>query len=231
MISLKQRLTHRWDARAFLLKPLVEIPYLLSQLSQKVRAGVPVVGMNSLRPFRDRYLIHQLHLGTPIQKAAFAVITEGEGVGATYLLQWNTRWQMYNLVGGKLDNGRGDRNRLLRTIKREVIEELHLDHPQDALVSHAYKPVRIKQYSRREKMQKWYKFGVFRIDLYPNKPEFSRRRALSRLRSRNNRFVSRAEICQGHTWDKMPISPTTRHILCDLNILMECHSDCDSMQH
>lgn len=171
--------------------------------------------------FLDRF-----RMKYPMQKAAFAVITDREGESAKFLVQWNAQWQMYNLVGGKLDNGRGDRNRLLRTIKREMVEELHLEHEEDARIRHQYRPLRLKQFSQREKIQKWYKFNIFDVDLHPNKPEFSRRWAFSRLKSRNNRFVSQAEICQKHTWDGKPISPTTRHVLCKLKLLAECILDC-----
>lgn len=38
------------------------------------------------------------------QRSSFAAITIGSGEDRKYLLQWNSNWGMFNLVGGKVDN-------------------------------------------------------------------------------------------------------------------------------
>lgn len=189
-------------------------------------AGVKLACEKTVQWFQFNDLFSRFRLGYPVQKAAFVVIADGEGEMAGFLVQWNAQWQTYNLVGGKLDNGRGDGNRLLRTIKRELTEELHLEGEEDVRVCRQFQPLRMKQFSRREKILKWYKFGVFYVTLYPYKSDLYRRWAFSRLKSRNNRFVSQVEICQQQTWDGKPISPTTRYILCKLELLTACVSEC-----
>ena len=72
------------------------------------------------------------------QYSAFALITMEEGEERKYLLQWNARWGVFNLIGGKLDNERGDNNSLARTIYREIEEDYGTNEDFQALMAAAH---------------------------------------------------------------------------------------------
>lgn len=164
---------------------------------------------------QQRLLEHPGHLPCE-QYSAFALIAVGEKAGRQYLLQWNIHWQMFNLIGGKLDNAKGDDNSLARTIRRELEEELGLRGPEECLVVRELEQVNMWQFSLREKKMKSYHFSIFEVDLFPTLP-ISRENVTYAARwlstSRENIFVTRQEIESLRTRLGRPISATTRHIL------------------
>lgn len=153
------------------------------------------------------------------QKSAFALITIGSGEDRKYLLQWNTNWEMFNLIGGKIDNEKGDRDSFARAIQRELLEELGLRSPRDYRIVRELKPVLQQQFSRREHVFKDYEFRLFTVEFLPRHPlaredfeRFAQRFSSDRL----NVLISRAEIERLRTFDNGPISETTRMILHEL---------------
>ena len=153
------------------------------------------------------------------QKSSFALISVGVGEERKYLLQWNANWGMFNLVGGKVDNEKGDRDSFARTIQRELKEELGLQSPKDYRILKEFKPLHRRQFSRRQFVFKDYEFRIFQIELMPRHPmtreeyNFFAQRFSS---ERENILVSRAEIERLRTVQNRPISETTRMILHDL---------------
>ena len=153
------------------------------------------------------------------QRSSFSLITVGIGDDRKYLLQWNDNWGMFNLIGGKLDNEKGDKDSFARTIQREMNEELGLISHKDYRIIKEYKPLFKRQFSRRQNVFKDYEFRVFQIDLLPRHPMTIEEYNLyqNRLSSeRENILVSRAEIERLRSFDNRPISETTRAILQDL---------------
>lgn len=167
-------------------------------------------------------------LGSLRQRSAFALITIGSGEERKYLLQWNNNWEMFNLVGGKIDNDKGDRDSFARSIQRKMEEELGLRSPKDYRILRELKPVQKRQFSRREFVFKEYEFHLFHIEFLPRHPltaeEFER--LATRLNSPGeNLLVSRAEIERLRTKDNRPISETTRMILQKLGEVDTVYSD------
>lgn len=153
------------------------------------------------------------------QRSSFALIGVGVGEERKYLLQWNDNWGMFNLVGGKVDNEKGDKDSFARTIQRELQEELSLNSHKDYHISREFKPLYKRQFSRRQFIYKDYEFRIFQIELLPRHPMTTEEYGLyaQRLSSeRENVLVSRAEIERLRTNDNRPISETTRAILQDL---------------
>ncbi len=156
------------------------------------------------------------------QRSSFALIATGEGPNRQYLLQWNGNWKMFNLVGGKLDNLKGDENSFRRTIQREVAEELGLTCPSEFLVGKEIAQLRMRQFSQREQIVKNYHFAIFEVAIFPDLPlDWKMPHYFARWLStgRENVFVSRAEIENLCTVSGKPISATTRHILRELGEL------------
>ncbi|MBK8988592.1 MAG: hypothetical protein IPM39_21400 [Chloroflexi bacterium] len=154
--------------------------------------------------------------GPDIERSALAFIAIGEGQNRSYLLQWNAQWGVFNLIGGKVDNARGDSNSFMRAICREIEEEMGLTSPHDCYIVKELKQIYLRQFSQRYKMLKNYHFCVFAIDIFPELP-LDRRRQYTFARwlstGRENVYVSAEEICQLRTKDNRPISMTTRYIL------------------
>ena len=153
------------------------------------------------------------------QRSSFSLITVGAGDDRKYLLQWNDNWGMFNLVGGKLDNEKGDKDSFARTIQRELKEELGLISHKDYRIIKEHKTLFKRQFSRRQNVFKDYEFRVFQIELLPRHPMTVEEYHLfqNRLSSeRENILVSRAEIERLRSYDNRPISETTRGILQDL---------------
>ena len=126
---------------------------------------------------------------------------------------------MFNLVGGKLDNKKGDKDSFARTIQREMNEELGLTSHKDYHITHEYKPLYKRQFSRRQYIYKDYEFRVFQIELLPRHPMTTEEYRLFTERfssERENILVSRAEIERLRSDDNRPISETTRALLQDL---------------
>ena len=158
-------------------------------------------------------------IGKLRQRSSFALVAIGAGEERKYLLQWNDNWGMFNLVGGKLDNGKEDKDSFARTIQRELNEELGLISHKDYRISKEFKPLYKRQFSRRQYVFKDYEFRVFQIELAPRHPTTVEEYNLysQRLSSeRENILVSRAEIERLRSNDNRPISETTRAILQDL---------------
>jgi 8-oxo-dGTP pyrophosphatase MutT (NUDIX family) len=150
------------------------------------------------------------------QKSAFAIITNGQKSGRRYLLQWNVNWRMFNLIGGKIDNSKGDDNCFRRTIERELEEELGVICPQECQVGEQLGQLRLQQYSHREQFVKNYHFVLFDAKVLPNLPiDWESPHYFARWLStgRENVYVSADEIQNLSTVSGRPISATTRHIL------------------
>lgn len=157
-----------------------------------------------------------------IQYSAFALITVDEGDERLYLLQWNDKWHLFNLIGGKLDNSKGDNNSLARTIYRELEEELGLRSQEEFLILNQVLDIDMKQYSHRENRSKLYHFSVFEVDLFPRLPMSQDQRTYAARwlsTGRENIFSSKDEIIKLKTKDGRPISPTTKAILLALGEL------------
>ncbi|MCP4421902.1 MAG: AAA family ATPase, partial [Chloroflexi bacterium] len=158
-------------------------------------------------------------LSTLRQQSSFAAITIGSGEDRKYLLQWNSNWGMFNLIGGKVDNEKGDRESFARAIQRELHEELGIRNPKDYRIVHEFKPVHKRQFSRRQYVFKDYEFRIFQIEMLPRHPltrEEFHRYAQRFSEDRENILVSRSEIERLRTVDNRPISETTRMILQEL---------------
>lgn len=157
-----------------------------------------------------------------INHSAFALIAIGKGDSRRYLLQWNTKWGVYNLIGGKVDNTKGDGSSFLRALHRELEEEMGLNHPEDYTIKQELKPIYLSQYSQRQRSFKNYHFCVFDVDIFPNLPldgDKSRNFARWLSTGRQNVFTSKEEILQLRTYQNRPISRTTRLILQELGEL------------
>lgn len=169
------------------------------------------------RPFDVSSVLDSLR-----QRSAFAFMAVGHGGERKYLLQWNDNWGMFNLVGGKVDNAKGDRDSFARAIQRELSEELGLKSPKDYRIVRELKPVVKQQFSRREFVFKDYEFRVFQIEMLPRHPQTGEEydRFAGRLSAdRENVLVSRLEIERLRTVDNRPVSETTRMILQELGEL------------
>ncbi|KAA3664044.1 MAG: PAS domain-containing protein [Chloroflexi bacterium] len=150
------------------------------------------------------------------QYGAFALIKAEKEYQPHYLVQWNQKWGLYNLIGGKLDNDKGDDCSLARTIYRELEEELGLKPEEECLIINLMKEIEMRQFSHREQRYKDYFFGIFEVDLFPRLPMSAMRKisAARWLSTENiNNFISRQEIENLCTRDGHPISVTTRRIL------------------
>ena len=157
-----------------------------------------------------------------VDHSAFALINIGHGDSRLYLLQWNTKWGVFNLIGGKVDNDRGDENSFVQTMHRELEEEMGLKHPEDYIIQRELKHIYLSQYSQRQRTFKNYHFCVFAVDIFPNLP-IDRNKAYNYARwlstGRQNIFTSKEEILQLRTYQNRPISRTTRLILQELGEL------------
>lgn len=159
----------------------------------------------------------------PQQRAAFAVIATGTGPERRYLLQWNARWEMFNLIGGKVENGKGDEDSFARTIRRELEEEMGLKGPDECLIVSELRQIKLRQFSCRERIVKDYHFRVFEVEIFPTLPPMNGARPNFAARwlstGSENVFVSGPEIEDLRTQSGRPISVTTRTILQELGVL------------
>lgn len=156
------------------------------------------------------------------QYSSFALIMAQRGEQKLYLLQWNQKWQVFNLIGGKLDNEKGDDNSPARTIYRELEEELGLRREEECLIVNLIQHINMKQFSFREQREKEYHFSIFEVDLFPrlNLDQSTKIGATRWLSTgRENIFVSKSEIENLSTLGGRPISITTRQILRQLGEL------------
>ncbi|MFO7539690.1 MAG: NUDIX hydrolase [Chloroflexota bacterium] len=156
------------------------------------------------------------------QSSAFAFIAVGTGEQRRYLLQWNEAWHRFNLIGGKLDDSKGDGGSMNRALQRELEEELGLKNSEDFKVGPCLKTVKMRQFSRRENKSKQYRFDVFDVALFPqlltsiNHPNYAARWLSTRY---ENVFASAEEITNLITKDGRAISRTTRRVLQELGEL------------
>lgn len=159
--------------------------------------------------------MHALYFANQ-QCSAFAFIAVGRGEQRRYLLQWNERWGVFNLIGGKLDNSKGDAGLLSRALLRELEEELGLKCREDFEIHRCLKTVKMRQYSRRENKTKNYHFGIYDVTLFPQllnslrKPNYAARWLSTRY---ENIFASAEEITNLVTANGRVISCTTKRIL------------------
>lgn len=154
-----------------------------------------------------------------VDYGSFALITVGQGDLRQYLLQWNKKWGVFNLIGGKIDNARGDDNSFVQTLHRELAEEMGLTHPQDYVVEKELKHIYLSQYSQQYQVFKNYHFCVFVIDIFPNLLiDKEQRHCYARWLSTGNHNVysTKEEIIQLRTYQNRPISRTTKLILQEL---------------
>lgn len=159
------------------------------------------------------------------QRGAFALIVVGQGTDRKYLLQWNAKWGVFNMIGGKLDNTKGDNNSLTRTICRELEEELGLKSPGECCIVRELKRVQMQQFSQRDQTIKDYDFSVFEVDLFPQLPgDQSKLTGAARWLSTNreNVFASREEVNNLKTASGRPISTTTWRLLNAVGELSSC---------
>jgi 8-oxo-dGTP pyrophosphatase MutT (NUDIX family) len=158
----------------------------------------------------------QGHFAPLLERSALALIMDGVGANKKYLLQWNARWSVFNLIGGKVDNERGDKDSFLRAICREIEEEMGLIAPHDCYVVKELEHVFLKQHSKPDNLLKNYHFCIFAVEIFPDLPlNQTRPHTFARWLStgRENVYVSAAEIARLYTHDHRPISTTTRTIL------------------
>lgn len=140
----------------------------------------------------------------PSERGALALIRVGSGPSQRYVLQWNPNWRMYNLLGGKMDNLRGDANDYAQTLRRELCEEIGMQRLQFRIVRELRR-ITLRQYSHREERSKNYDFAVFEVELD----------LLQRSLDGSGELIlaSPAEIRRLTTRNGQPISLTTRRIL------------------
>ena len=141
-----------------------------------------------------------------VQKAAFAYITIEDQGDLYYLLRWNRNWRMYNFIGGKLENRKGDNGDLSNTLRRELFEEIGLNGSDNYGVQELIQ-VNINQFSQREKRNKNYHFIVYGVDIYA--PELRTKI----IKDPQNILVNFSEITALETVTGKPVSQTARHIL------------------
>jgi 8-oxo-dGTP pyrophosphatase MutT (NUDIX family) len=190
------------------------LSFLLSQLSGQNSSTRQVPLMTE--PYKHLEEMARAHILAQTQKSAFAIIAIGQKNERRYLLQWNANWQMFNLIGGKVDNTKGDGNCFRRTIERELEEELGVACPQECQVGRELGQLKLRQYSCREHTIKNYHFALFDVKVLPNLPiDWESPHYFARWLStgRENIFVSADEIHNLCTSGGRPISITTRHIL------------------
>jgi 8-oxo-dGTP pyrophosphatase MutT (NUDIX family) len=150
------------------------------------------------------------------QCSAFAFIAVGQGEQRRYLLQWNETWGVFNLIGGKLDNSKGDAGLLSRALLRELEEELGLKCREDFEILRCLKTVKMRQYSRRENKTKNYRFDIYDVTLFPqllntlHTPNYAARWFSTCY---ENVFASAEEIANLATANNRVISSTTKRIL------------------
>lgn len=147
------------------------------------------------------------------QRGAFAIFTYEQDAEKRYLLRWNKNWNMFNLIGGKMDNARGDNNDFERTIRRELIEEVGLRSRGGSLLVDEIGQLCMRQYSYREKRVKDYHFAIFSVQAVAFNTPMQQRLLRDLPCMRDNVLVTADEIEQLITLDERPISSTTRHIL------------------
>lgn len=159
----------------------------------------------------------------PQQRAAFAIIAIGTGQDRRYLLQWNARWEMFNLIGGKVENGKGDQDSFARAICRELEEEMGLKSPDECYIVRELQQIKLRQFSHRQRIVKEYHFRLFEVEIFPTLPPMNAARPNYAARwlstGRENIFVSAPEIENLCTQAGRPISVTTRTILQELGML------------
>lgn len=191
--------------------------WFYNRLGQHIQLSSHFESLHSSNPFQPNpYLSPDFEEANKKQRSSFALITFGQGREKRYLLQWNENWGVYNLIGGKMDNSKGDSDCFVRTICRELEEETGLSAPQDCRIVREVQKIEMRQYSRREKRMKDYQFGVFEVELFPQLalPPQQQKNAVKWLSTgRQNVLVSPAEVNKLLTHTNKPISPTTRYIL------------------
>lgn len=158
-------------------------------------------------------------LSSKINHSSFALITAGQGESRRFLLQWNSKWGVFNLIGGKIDNLKGDENSFLHAIQRELEEEMGIIYPQDYVIEQELKHIFLSQYSQRHRMFKNYHFCVFTVNIFPDLHTGNVEFAQWLSTGRPNIFTSKEEIFQLRTYQNSPISRTTKLILQEIGCL------------
>ncbi len=158
-------------------------------------------------------------LSSKVNHSSFALITAGLGEARRYLLQWNAKWGVFNLIGGKIDNMKGDENSFLHAIHRELEEEMGILYPQDYVIQQELKHIFLNQYSQRQRMFRTYHFCVFAIDIFPDLHTSNVEFAQWLSTGCQNVYTSKEEIFQLRTYQNSPISRTTKLILQELGCL------------
>lgn len=165
-----------------------------------------------------------------ISLAAVALITRTRNGQTEWLLQWNQKWQVMNLIAGhKEATDANDLTCLMREIHEELFAELapeDLTRMQNALRSDndtyrratatwqdtyiesaklkSNSPYEYVDYSQSAQCWTQYVFYVYDVTLSADAPPLS---------EDVNAWVTRADITQGQTVTGRPISPTVTRIL------------------
>ena len=145
------------------------------------------------------------------QQAAFALIWYQDVTTLHYLLRWNEKWQMFNLVGGKVEAEDGGNIR--QTMRRELIEELGVLGISLCDVLRKKTAVSLQQYSPRRGHMQGYTFHLFERELAPTSHFISAVDQALNTGHEINIWVRADEIRQLKTDDGRRISPTTHKIL------------------
>lgn len=174
-----------------------------------------------IEPYKqlEKKAMERVKSNTRIQQSAFALIAIGQGKNRRYLLQWNANWSRFNLIGGKVDNEKGDNNSFQCIIERELEEELGIVCPDEFTVKREVAQLKMQQFSLREHRVKNYHFAIFEVDIFPALPlDHKQPHYFARWLStgRENAFVTRSEIENLCTTAGRPISATTRYIIREL---------------
>lgn len=160
------------------------------------------------------------------QRSALALVKVGSDEKRKYLMQWNKNWDRFNLVGGRIDNGQGDRDSFARALQRKLVEELGLRCPKDYRITRELPPVVRQQFSRREHVFRDYEFRLYEIELLPRHPrnEEDFMRFAQRLsEDHENVLLSPTEIEHLRTSEGRPISETARTILQEIGEIEMSH--------
>jgi len=121
--------------------------------------------------------------------AALAIIQQQ----ATWLVQWNEKWNAYSLIGGHVESDETFRE----CCEREIMEELECQANSIKLSSTPYVALRFREFSESAKVETDYEWQIFNAELD--------QAVLQNLPS-NCAWVTSTLIESGHAADDKPIA-------------------------
>ncbi len=147
---------------------------------------------------------------------AYALISSGDGLYRHFLLQWDAKWGMYNMMGCKQTVTDGDKSILAGLLCRELEQNMGLCHAKDFSIVRELKPIQLMQHASSDECMIADFMTVFEVEIFPR-----RHLHLGQVSyvdtwaftAAPTIFVSRAEIDNLLTRDGMPISLITKTIL------------------